>query len=116
MKTQENATQKSREEELRALFEGLDDDVRALIGPTVENVLYLEREMEKVSKLPMIHVHPTDPNRQRSTPAAKLYKEFLQQHTNCIKLLASILNKSAPEEESPLRAWLNERRQQNGGA
>lgn len=52
--------------------------------------------------------------RQRTTPAAKLYKDFLQQHTNCIKTLATVLNRYSPEEESPLRQWLNERKAQNG--
>ena len=112
----ENGTQSAREIELRAIFQGIDEDTRKLIGPTVENVLYIEAEMERLAKLPKIKVHPTDPARQRATPAAKLYKEFLQQHTNCIKLLSSVLGKNAGEEESPLRQWLEERRKQNAGA
>jgi hypothetical protein len=110
-----NGAQKQREAELQAIFQGIDDDVRTLIGPTVENVIYIEAEMERLAKLPKIQVHPKDPNRQRATPAAKLYKEFLQQHTNCIKLLSSVLGKNAGEEESPLRQWLEERRKQNAG-
>lgn len=109
-------TQNERENALRAIFEGIDDDMRTLIGPTVENVLYIEAEMEQLAKLPKIQVHPTDPTRQRATPAAKLYKEFLQQHTNCIKLLSSILGKQDGEEESPLRKFLEERRKQHAGA
>ena len=111
-----NGQKNTRADELSGLFDGVDDDTRALVWPTVENVLFLETQMQELAKLPMIQVCPSDPNRQRYTPAAKLYKDFLQQHTNCIKLLSSILNKNAPDEESPLRAWLNERRQQNAGA
>lgn len=110
-----NGAENGRENELRAIFQGIDDDMRALIGPTVENVLYIEAEMEKLAKLPKIQVHPSDPSRQRATPAAKLYKEFLQQHTNCIKLLTSILGKQSVDDESPLRQWLEERRKQDGG-
>lgn len=116
MKTAVRGSCESRENELRGIFEGVDDDIRVLVGPTVENALYLEERMAEVSKLPMIQVHPDDPTKQRATPAAKLYKEFLQQYTNCIKLLASVLNKFAPEEESPLRMWVQERAKQNGSA
>lgn len=116
MKTPLRGFYENREKELRGIFEGVDDDIRVLVGPTVENALYLEARMDEVSKLPMIQVHPNDPTKQRATPAAKLYKEFLQQYTNCIKLLASVLNKFAPEEESPLRKWVQERAKQNDGA
>lgn len=111
-----NGAQNDRAIKLQEIFRGVDEDMQALIGPTVENVLYIETEMEKLAKLPKIQVHPTDPTKQRATPAAKLYKEFLQQHTNCIKLLAHVLGKQAGEEESPLRQWLEERREQDGGA
>lgn len=114
VKAAENGAQNTRTAELRGIFEGVEDDIRVLVGPTVENVLYLEERMAEVAALPMIQVHPADPMRQRSTPAAKLYKELLQQHTNCIKLLATVLNRYSPEEESPLRQWLNERKAQNG--
>lgn len=114
MKTAENGTHTDREEELRRIFEGIDDDVGALIRPTVGKVLYLEEKMSELETLPMIQVHPDDATRQRTTPAARLYKEFLQQHTNCIKLLASVLIKNAPEEVSPLRQWLDERNKQHG--
>ena len=112
MKTAENGAL-DRAEELRRIFEGIDDDIGGLIRPTIEKVLYIEARMSELEALPMIQVHPTDPTKQRTTPAAKLYKELLQQHTNCIKLLASVLIKNAPEEESPLRQWLEERRKQN---
>ena len=77
---------------------------------------YLEGELDFLRGLPKIKVHPDDPQRQQATPAAKLYKELLQQYTNCIKVLAAVLRRDAPEEESPLRAYLEERRKQNGGA
>lgn len=114
VKTAENGTHSNRESELRRIFDGVDDEIRVLVGPTVENVLYIEERMAELVKLPMIQVHPSDPMKQRATPAAKLYKEFLQQHTNCIKLLASVFNKFTPEDESPLRQWLEERKNQNG--
>lgn len=43
------------------------------------------------------------------TPAAKQYKEFLQQYTNCIRVLARVTGQDDKEEDSPLRAWAKER-------
>ena len=115
-KLAQNGAKNERENELKSIFNGVDENTRALVWTTVENVLFIEARMAEVSALPMIRVHPTDPTQQRATPAAKLYKEFLQQHTNCVKLLASVLNKCAPEEESPLRQWLEERKKMHASS
>ena len=55
--------------------------------------------------LPQIKVDPENPERQKATPAAKLYKETLQQYTNVIKVLAHCTGQDADSEESPLRKW-----------
>lgn len=116
MKTQENATQETRIAELQAIFNGIDEGVRSIVMPLIAETAYLEGELDFLRGLPKIKIHPTDPQRQQATPAAKLYKELLQQYTNCIKVLTGVLRKEAPEEESPLRQWLEERRKQYGGA
>lgn len=101
-----------RDERLRAIFAGLDDDVKAATEQLVEEAIAIERKLDELRGLPMIRVHPSDPCRQRATPAAKLYKDYVQQYQNIVKLLLSVLRKNAPEEESPLRQWLNERKKQ----
>lgn len=106
--------EKNRVAELEGIFDGVDDDVQAIIRPLVTETAYLEGELETLRRLPKIRVHPGDDMRQQTTPAAKLYKELLQQYTNCIKVLTAALNKNTPEEESPLRQWLQERQKQNG--
>ena len=113
MKTAENGAQADREAELCRIFDGIDGDISGVIRPTVEKVLFLEARMTELEALPMIKVHPTDPTRQKATDAGKQYLKYLQQHTNCIKLLTSVLIKNAPEEESPLRQWLLERKKQD---
>lgn len=65
----------------------------------------LERRLEELRKMPFIKVHPTDPTKQKATPAAKQYKELLQQYTNIIKILARQGGGEDDNEESPLRAW-----------
>lgn len=107
-----NGEKSARENELDKVFSGLDAGVLTLVRPLIENVMYIENQLEELRKLPMIQVHPTDKLRQRATPAAKLYKEFVQQHSNCIKALLGVLDKGAQEEESPLRQWLEAKKRQ----
>ena len=71
------------------------EELRKLVPPSIAPTVY-----------PMIKVDPNDPTRQKATPAAKLYKEFLQQYTNCVKVVAHAVGDDGTEEESPLRAWI----------
>ena len=112
----QDGTQNNREEALRAIFQGIDDGMRSVIDPLITETAYLERELSRLRALPKIRIHPSDPQRQQTTPAAKLYKELLQQYTNCVKVLTVVLRREAPEKESPLRAWLEGRRKQDAGA
>ena len=79
-----------------------------LYGPVIAEMVYLEKKLEELKKLPFIEVHPQNPARQRSTPAAKQYKEFLQQYNNIMKTLARAAGEDGEEKESPLRKWVRE--------
>ena len=72
----------------------------------VDEILFLEVKLTELKKLPFIKVHPTDQTKQKPTPAAKQYKELLQQYTNCIKVLARAGGTDDKDEESPLRKWV----------
>ena len=94
----------SREEELRQL---VGDDVKGI--KLVDDIIFLEGKLEELRKLPFLRTHPKDPTLQKATPAAKLYKEMLQQYNNSLRLLVRIVGADAQtEEESPLRKWMNE--------
>lgn len=93
----------TREEEIRTL---VGDD--PLLGHVVGEMLELEKQMDYLRTLPKIKVHPNDPSRQRATPAAKLYKESLQQYTNIIRILMRATGTDIEDDESPLRKWFNE--------
>lgn len=85
-------------------------DSKGLLTPTIEQIVFLEGRLEELKKLPFIEVHPTNPVKQRSTPASKQYKEFLQQYINCIKAVEYVIYKDKrlegeEVEESPLRTW-----------
>ena len=77
----------------------------------VDEVVFIEKQLEELKKLPFIKINPKDPTQQKATPAAKQYKELLQQYNNTMKFLLKIsgdLNNDG-EEESPLRQWLRSR-------
>ena len=98
----------NRKQELVAIFDQCEDS-KDIIMPMIDDVVFLEQQLTELRKLPFIRVNPKNPAEQKLTPAAKQYKELLQQYNNCIKILSGILRKDAAEEESPLRQFLNAR-------
>lgn len=93
-----------RKEELLNLI-GQDTTLK----PLISEMVYLEEQLDYFRSLPKIKVHPNDPSKQKPTPAAKLYKEYLQQYTNVVKILLKATGTDESEEESPLRKWMNQR-------
>lgn len=101
MATIKNDTSENRRKEL---LDAIKND--PTLTPLVDDAIYLEEQLEELRKLPKIKIHPSDPSRQKATPAAKLYKEMLQQYTNIIKVLTRQSDNDETEEESPLRKWI----------
>ena len=93
----------TREKELLSL---IDHD--KLLIPLISDMVNLEEQLTYLRTLPMIKVHPKDPSKQKATPAAKLYKESLQQYTNILRILMRATGTDVDDEESPLRKWFNE--------
>lgn len=87
----------------------VNDSNSSTIAPLIDKLLFVEAQLEKLEKLPMIKVHPDNPEMQKTTPAAKLYKEFLQQYTNIIKVISSATNDDSDNEESLLQKWVKSR-------
>ena len=98
----------SRYEELMQTVCPEPSDV-LLFGPMVQEFVELEERMDYLRTLPQIKVHPTDPTKQKTTPAFKQYKELLQQYTNIAKILARQIGAENDTEDSPLRAWARKR-------
>lgn len=84
-----------------------------LVGNLVDEIIYLEDQIEAIKKLPFIKVHPTNPELQKATPASKLYIQLNAQYNSALRTLLSISNKDDGEEESPLRKWIKERGMSN---
>lgn len=94
----------TRKENLIKALEGAD---LVLIQNVVDEVIFVEKQLQELKKLPLIKVNPENSLQQKATPAAKQYKEFLQQYNNLIKLLYSISGQKENDEESHLRKWVN---------
>lgn len=100
----------SRRDELISI---VPEDSLELVTSVIDDVVFLEERLTELKKLPFIQVHPQDTTKQRSTPASKQYKEFLQQYINCIKVIEAVIYRDKrlegdEAEESPLRKWFNE--------
>lgn len=97
-----------REQELLAYISGRGGNVE-ILGPVVREFVYMEGELTKLRSLPFIRTNPKNSCQQKATPAARLYKEILQQYTNVLKILQRAAGDGPDEEESPLRAWARAR-------
>ena len=91
------------------------DEILKVIGdseillPLIDRLLFLEEQLEKLEKLPLIKVNPKNPEQQKTTPAAKMYKEYLQQYINAIKAIEKSTGTDDDETISPLREWVSTR-------
>lgn len=89
------------------LLKIIDNDIVLL--PLVDQVLSIESKLAEVEKLPFYKVNPKNPEQQKMLPAFRIYKELLQQYTNCIKVLSQASGQDEKGEESPLRKWVSSR-------
>ncbi len=94
----------SRKEKLLSLCG--DDKTQVL--QLVDELVFLETQLEEIKKLPFYKVHPQIKEKQKLLPAGKIYKELLQQYNACLKLFAGITGIEMDDEETPLRKWAKE--------
>ncbi len=91
----------SRKEQLLEL---VGDNI--ILVKMVDDMVYLEGELDALRPLPKIKVDGEDNRRQKLTPAAKLYKDYLQQYVNVVKALIRATGAEGASDDSPLREWL----------
>ena len=98
----------NRLEELKGIFETVEEDKQKLAQQLIEEAEFLEGRLAELRKLPFIKVHPEDPERQKRTEASKLYKEHIQSYCNVIKILNSILQKNSIEDSDEFDQFASE--------
>lgn len=92
----------NRREELDEIFSVCDDAQKRLIAPLLDEVVFLETRMADLKELPFVISHPKNKNLQKSTAAAKQYKECSQSYMNAVRILNSILTKIEPSAADEL--------------
>ena len=95
-----------RKQDLEKICKSLDETAQKSTCELIDHIVFLEKQLSELKQLSFIEVNPKNPMQQRPTPAAKQYKELLQQYNNCIKILLSAAQKTEGEETSPLREYL----------
>ena len=97
----------ARKEELLKLCNDLEGPAKAATSQLIDEIIFIEERLQELRQYPFIAVNPKNPVQQKPTPAAKQYKELLQQYNNCIKIFLCVLGKESSTETSPLREYLN---------
>lgn len=96
-----------RKAELLAALKDIDEARATILRPVVEEVIFLEWQMEELRKLPFIKTHPDNPALQKQTEAARQYTKLNAAYLQGVKVLCSGLNKSVLEDDdSPINRWL----------
>lgn len=93
-------------EDLLAAFEKSDPNNFILVKNTVEEMVFIEEKLKHLKTLPFIKVHKEKPELQKATPAAKQYKELMQNYLYMTKILVALINKINFEEDDAFSKFL----------
>lgn len=99
-------------EKLRELLANCDEGQRELVDRLIDELIFMEKQLDEVKKLPFLKVHPKNPMIQQQTDAFRAYKSLIQQYNNAVKTLAVVFNRAAASEEHPFAQWLKERQEE----
>lgn len=95
-----------RREELLKI---IDNDTRLTV--LVDEIIFLEEQLEALQKLPFIRINPKDPSIQKATAASRQYTQLSAQYNSAIRTLVSVSGgNDENDKESPLREWVKSRR------
>ena len=101
-----------RKNELTQIIIKTGGDNEAKARQLIDEIVFIEQQLVDLKKYPFIAVNPKNPAQQKATPASKQYKELLQQYNNSLRLLFRLSGElGEADEESPLRKWINARRE-----
>ena len=85
-----------------------NENRRAEYDKMFQDVDATERQLAALKKLPFSSVHPKKPTLQKTTAAARLYKEYATSYMNSLRILLNILRKVESEEQNELLRRLEE--------
>lgn len=83
-----------RENALREIFSEIEDGSKEVIDTTINELVFLEAQLQQLKALPFIRVDKNNPAKQVQTPAAKLFKELSQAKDSKVKILLTVINRT----------------------
>lgn len=95
-----------RKEKLFELLDKMDEEKRVVVEKVLEEMVFLEEQLEKLIKYPFIKVHPEDPTIQKPTIAAKQYKELSQVYSVKVKILLGALGNVSDDGYDPVKDFV----------
>lgn len=91
---------------LREIFQDVEPSKAKLCDGLIEDAAFLVAENHVLKKVlsvtGMVKIHPSNPELQKPTEAAKQYLKNLNSYSVVIKTLHGVLNKTIIEEEDEL--------------
>ena len=63
-------------EDLKAIFDVVDEDKRVFALDTLEEYIFFKKEYDRLHNLPLIRIDKNNPERQQITSAGKLIKDI----------------------------------------
>lgn len=94
----------TRKEELIKYYCKTDAD-KCLLVPVIDEILFIESQLDSLKSLPFIKVNPNNPEMQKATPASKLYTQLTAQYNSAVRTLVSLAGGDSSGGDSPLREW-----------
>lgn len=98
-----------RKAEINTALNGISNEVKAVLSPLIDEVVFIEQKLEELKELPFIEVHKNNPQRQRPTAAYKQYKELYQQYTVSVKIILGVVDDKVEGGESPLQSYFKKK-------
>lgn len=98
-----------RKQKLIDIFKNVEESKQELVSNLIEEVIFLEEQLQALKKLPFIKVHPEFPDIQKGTAAQKQYKEFMQSYINAVKVLSAVLSRDSEEEADEFDEFIKNR-------
>lgn len=99
----------TRKDDLLKIFEKADKQVLTIVSPMIDELIFIEGQLEELKKYPFVKYHPKNPALQKPTPAGRMYKDLIGQQKDIIRILCSQLNKAEQADgDSPLRDFFRE--------
>ena len=73
-------------------LEKIPEELKEYGESVLDSLTFLKKHLNELQKLPFIEVHPTRPEKQRQTVAAKQYHDYLQSYNNMLVVFMKLMN------------------------